>query len=100
MEENTENPQEPQQEATTPNWVFLLFTAGLIVLVVGALFVFAASALGGNGSSSAGIVVFIGPVPIVFGAGPDAGLLILIGVIIAAISLVSFLVWRRRVIWD
>jgi uncharacterized membrane protein len=99
MEENKENPQEDQQEAT-PNWIYLLLAAGLIVLVLGVLFVFAASAFGGNGSSSAGIVIFIGPFPIVFGAGPDAGLLILIGVIIAAISLFSFLILRRRIIWE
>ena len=39
----------------------------------------------------------IGPIPIVFGAGPDAGWLIAISVILTVISVVLFLVMNRRV---
>ena len=65
-----------------------LVLAGIIVLVVASL------ELGGSGS--VGVVIFIGPFPIVFGSGPDSKWLILIGIIIAAISIVAFLVMNKR----
>ena len=65
-----------------------LVLAGIIILVVSSL------ELGGSGS--VGAVVFIGPFPIVFGSGPDATWLILIGVIIAVISLVVFLAMNNK----
>jgi uncharacterized membrane protein len=42
------------------------------------------------------VVIFIGPFPIVFGAGPDATWLILISVVIAAVSAVAFWIGRRK----
>jgi uncharacterized membrane protein len=65
----------------------LVFT-GIIILSV------FSPELGGSGSI--GVVVFIGPFPIVFGSGLDAKWLILIGVIIAAISLVVFLAMNNK----
>ena len=66
---------------------FLLVFVGIIVLVV-------TSVLNG-GSASVGGVVFIGPIPIVFGAGPDANWLILISIIVAVVSLLLFFLYRR-----
>ena len=68
--------------------IALVFT-GIAVLVVTSL------VLGGSGS--VGGVIFIGPFPIVFGAGPDAGGLIMISVILAVLSIILFLVMNRRV---
>jgi uncharacterized membrane protein len=67
--------------------VALIFI-GIIVLVVASV-VF-------GGSGSVGVVIFIGPFPIVFGKGPDAIWLILIGVIIAVLSIVLFLIMNRK----
>jgi uncharacterized membrane protein len=61
---------------------------GITVLVVVSL------VLGGSGS--VGGVILIGPIPIVFGAGPDAGWLIVVGVIVTVLSVVLFLVMNRR----
>ena len=66
-----------------------LIFIGIVVLVV------ASVVLGGSGS--VGIVIFIGPFPIVFGKGPDAAWLILIGIIISILSIVLFLTMYRRV---
>ena len=82
------------ENSGSPSWLFLLLVAGTVLVIVGVLLVFAAGI--GNGSTSSGIVIFIGPIPIVFGSGPASGLLILIGVIIAAVSLALFVVLRRR----
>ena len=61
---------------------------GIVVLVV------ASMVLGGSGS--VGVVIFIGPFPIVFGSGPNAVWLILIGIILAILSIILFLVLNRR----
>ena len=66
---------------------FLLVFVGIIVLVI-------ASVING-GSASVGGVVFIGPIPIVFGVGPDANWLILISIIVAVVSLLLFFLYRR-----
>ena len=68
-----------------------LVFVGIVVLVVVSVF------LGGSGS--VGVVVFIGPFPIVFGSGPNATWLILLGIIIAVVSVVVFWVMNRRFDW-
>jgi uncharacterized membrane protein len=79
-----------------PRWLFLMLLVGMIVVTIGVFLVFTSAASGGNGS--AGVIIFIGPIPIVFGAGPDSGLLILIAVIIAVIMLVSFALMRKQIL--
>jgi uncharacterized membrane protein len=66
----------------------VLVFAGVIVLVV------AAVVLGGSGS--AGGVILIGPIPIVFGAGPESTWLILISLMMAALSVAVIVLSRRR----
>ncbi len=68
-----------------------LVFVGIAVLVVASLI------LGGSGS--VGGVILIGPIPIVFGAGPDAGWLIAISIILTVVSVVLFLIlnrWKRK----
>jgi uncharacterized membrane protein len=69
-----------------------LVFVGIVVLVVVSV------VLGSSGSS--GVVIFIGPFPIVFGSGPNADWLILIGLILAVLSVVFFLVMKRRFDWS
>jgi uncharacterized membrane protein len=65
-----------------------LVFVGIAVLIV-ASFVF-------GGSGSVGGVILIGPFPIVFGAGPNAGWLLAISVILTVVSVILFLVMNRR----
>ena len=65
-----------------------LVFVGIAVLVVASLFL---------GGGSVGGVILIGPIPIVLGAGPDAGLLIAISIILTLISIILFLIMNRRV---
>jgi uncharacterized membrane protein len=65
-----------------------LVFVGLVILVVATLFF--------GGSASVGGIILIGPIPIVFGAGPDASWLIVISIILAVLSIVLFLVMNRR----
>lgn len=88
--------EEPEEEGITVSsrlFAFLilgiaLFIIGIVVLVV-ALAVF-------SSSTSVGVVVFIGPFPIVFGSGSNAALLIIIGIILAVLSVIVFAVMNRR----
>ena len=72
---------------------FLLLGIALVFVGIAVLAV-ASLVLGGSGS--VGGVILIGPIPIVFGAGPDAGWLIAVSVILTVISVVLFLVLNRR----
>jgi uncharacterized membrane protein len=76
--------------------LFGLIVLGISLVFVGVAVIIAASALSG-GSSSIGGVILIGPFPIVFGAGPDASLLIVLSVVLTIISLVLFIIMNRRV---
>ena len=60
---------------------------GVAVLVVAFVFL---------GGGSVGGIVLIGPIPIVFGAGPEAGWLIAAGIILTIISIIWFLVLNKR----
>jgi uncharacterized membrane protein len=65
-----------------------LVLIGVAVIVVTSVFL--------GGSSSIGGVILIGPIPIVFGAGPEAVWLIAISLILAILSVVLFLIMARR----
>jgi len=76
--------------------LFLLLISGFVLVFVGIAVIVVASALYSGGSVSGGVVIFIGPFPIVVGAGPDVSLIILVSVILAVLSVVVFLVMNRR----
>ena len=100
MENTGEDDQKAEEEMEIPKWFSWLFAAGFAVVFIGiALVVFAAVFGDASGSLSSGVVILLGPFPIVFGSGPDAVWLILIGIVIAIISLVSFVVLRRKRSW-
>ncbi len=88
---------ESDEEGTSISGRLLGFLIlGIALVFVGiAVLVVASLALGGSGS--VGGVIFIGPFPIVFGAGPNADWLIVISVILGVLSIILFLVMNRRV---
>ena len=71
-----------------------LLAAGLLVILAGFALVVAGSA--GQGSSSVGGVVFIGPFPIAFGSGPGGGDLALASVVIGGVMVALLLLWGWR----
>jgi uncharacterized membrane protein len=68
---------------------------GLALVVVGLFLVAIGSA---SGAVSAGGVVFIGPLPFVFGSGPTGDQLALVSVVIGAAMMVVLLVWAWRLL--
>jgi uncharacterized membrane protein len=75
--------------------LFRLLILGVALVLVGIAFLIVASFFSSS-STSVGVVVFIGPFPIVFGSGPNAAWLITIGVILAVLSVVLFWMMNRR----
>jgi uncharacterized membrane protein len=70
----------------------LIIFAGFLVVIIGAI-------LGAGGPSSVGGFILIGPIPIVFGSGPNSSMLasaaLAISAVVVAIYLVSFFIWGR-----
>jgi uncharacterized membrane protein len=85
-----------EEEITVSNRFFKLLILGSVFLTIGVIIVLA-TAVFNSGSTSFGGVIFIGPFPIVFGAGPDAVWLIIIGIVLAVVSMIVFVVMRRRI---
>jgi len=81
---------------TVSSRLFLLLISGFVLVFVGIAVIVIASVVYGGGSVSGGVVIFIGPFPIVIGAGPDVSVIILVSVILAVLSVVAFLVMNRR----
>lgn len=78
----------------TPSRLFLI---GIILVLLGTA-ILAFGSLG-SGSTSVGGVVFIGPLPLVFGSGPNSGLLALTAVVIGAVMVIVLylnVLLRRR----
>ena len=91
--------QETEDEGiTVSSRLFGFLILGIALVFVGIVVLVVASLVLGS-SGSVGVVIFIGPFPIVFGSGPNAGWLILIGIILAVLSIVFFLVMNRRFDW-
>ena len=72
----------------------LLFL-GISLILAGFALVFI-DAISGGTSPSAGGVVFVGPIPIVFGSGPSGGWLALLSVVIGGVMLALVLLWGWR----
>ena len=74
---------------------FLLFIIGFFLIFVGIIILMVAAVLS-DGSANFGAFIFIGPFPIVVGAGPEAHWMVLFAIILAVLSVIMFLVLRRE----
>jgi uncharacterized membrane protein len=91
-----ENEETVEEEVAVSSRFILMLILGFALVVVGVVAIFIAAVFYGGGSVSGGAVIFIGPFPIVIGAGPDAAWLVLFSIIIAVLSIVVFLVMNRK----
>ena len=91
-----EKSENDEEEIAFSNGFFILLILGFAFLTVGVIIVLA-TAVFNSGSTSFGGVIFIGPFPIVFGAGPNSVWLIGIGIVVAVLSIIVFMIMRRRI---
>ncbi len=89
------NEEDREEGFEVSSRLLALLLAGISLVFVGIAIIVVASVVLGSGS--VGGVILIGPIPIIFGAGPDALWLILISVILSIISIVLFIVLNRRI---
>jgi uncharacterized membrane protein len=72
---------------------------GIVIILVGFAVVILGAFHGPGSSSSSGGFILLGPIPIVFGSGPNSGSLASVALVISAVMvvvyLVSFFVWGR-----
>jgi uncharacterized membrane protein len=92
-----ENRETVEEGITVSSRFFLLLILGFAIVIVGIILILIAAVLYGGGSANAGAVIFIGPFPIVIGAGPDVTWIALFSIILAVLSVVVFLVMNRKI---
>ncbi|MEM0007029.1 MAG: DUF131 domain-containing protein [Candidatus Bathyarchaeia archaeon] len=89
-----------EDESEENGWIkrfIMLFFIGFFIILVGIIITVVAALLFGEGTSSFGGFILIGPIPIVFGAGPAAIWLVLFSIILGILSVILFFMfWRRR----
>lgn len=90
----TQAEQEEKASAISVAAAWLL-ASGFIIMLTGIIILILASVLQGNMSISGGIV-FIGPIPVIFGAGPDAFLAILLAAVLTVIGFIVFFLLRKK----
>jgi len=73
---------------------FKLLLAGFLLILSGVILVVASSLLG-NGSVSTGVIIFVGPIPIIIGTGVNALLAILLAAVFTILCLIVFFLVRR-----
>jgi len=76
-------------------WFFFkLLLLGFGLLYTGMIFVIVASL--SSGTSTAGGVIIIGPIPIIFGAGENAWELVMVASVLTIVCLLLFFLRKRR----
>jgi uncharacterized membrane protein len=78
---NEENMETADDGLSVPSRFFLLLLVGFMLIVVGVAVVLVSTVFNGSGSVSGGTIIFIGPFPIVIGAGPDVASIVLFSIL-------------------
>jgi uncharacterized membrane protein len=70
---------------------------GFLLMFVGVLVILASALLSGDANVSGGAIIFVGPIPIILGAGTDAFLAIILAAVLTIIGFVMFFWMRKQV---
>lgn len=96
MTNNQEETKCENDENAMSHKFLALFIVGFFLTLIGIIILIIATMLYGEGSANFVVLIFIGPIPIVVGAGPQAGWMVLLAIILAVLSIIMFLVMRRE----
>lgn len=86
-----------QQEEASSSLPLKLFLFGFLLMFAGAVVLVASALLGGDGTVSGGVVIFVGPIPIILGAGSYASLAVVSAAVLTIIGFVMFFWLRKKV---
>lgn len=92
-------PESDQEENALSGKFLLLLGLGFALVLIGVIIILAAVIFLGKASTSANVVIFIGPFPIIFGSGVDTGLIIVLSIIIAVVSIMLFFIMNKKLQW-
>jgi uncharacterized membrane protein len=98
MSASEESARDVDDEPAMPKKIRGLLMLGFFMAFLGIMILMVATAFYGQGSTSFGAVVFIGPIPIVVGAGPQATWMVFFAIILAALSVIMYLIMRKRIV--
>lgn len=84
-------------EQSKPQKFLILFIIGFFMIILGITILIIATATYGEGSANFGGVIFIWFIPIVFGAGPEPKWMVLFAIILAVLSIITFLILRGEI---
>jgi len=73
---------------------FKLFLLSFLLILMGTIFILIASVL--TGTFSIGAVIFLGPIPIILGAGPHLIWVIMLAFALTILGIVAFITLRKR----
>jgi len=85
--------QEQELASSLPMKLFLI---GFFLMFAGVIVLMASALLGGDGTMSAGAIIYVGPIPIIFGAGPYAFLAIVLAAVLTIIGFIVFFLMRKQ----
>ena len=91
IKEASSTPEFGQSES-----LFKLLTMGFFLVFIGMILV-AVSFVFSGGTASFGGIVFVGPLPIIIGAGPNYLFAIILAFFLTVFGLVAFILLRKRV---
>ena len=73
---------------------FKLFVLSFLLILMGTILILIASVL--TGTFSIGAVIFLGPIPIILGAGPHLIWMIMLAFALTILGIVAFVICRKR----
>lgn len=87
---------ETRKEEEMSTLPFKLFLLGFLIVFIGVIVLVVATVLqGGEADVSSVVLIFVGPIPIILGAGAYAPFLVILAVILTTIGFVVFF-WMRK----
>jgi uncharacterized membrane protein len=86
----------PERSGAFPIGLSWILFASFAMILIGMILMAMASFTQGQGITSGGAVILIGPIPVILGGGPESNWLILLGAIITVIALAAFVLARKR----
>ena len=84
-----------QEQEATSSLPLKLFLLGFFLIFAGVVVLVASALLGGDASVSGGAIIFVGPIPIVLGAGSYSFFAVVLAAVLTVIGFVVFF-WMRR----
>ena len=86
---------ETEQEESRSSLPIRLFLFGFLLIFAGVIVIMASAFLSDGANVSGGAIIFVGPIPIILGAGTDAFLAIILATVLTVIGFIMFF-WIRK----